>query len=51
VQIKKAETMSPEELSDKIVAGEFVNREAETYSDRYRIMSERIIAAEKGDEA
>jgi 2-oxoglutarate ferredoxin oxidoreductase subunit beta len=51
VQIAKSKTMTPEELKDKIVAGEFVNIEAETYSDRYKAKSEQIIAAERGEKA
>jgi len=49
VQINKARTMSPEELADKIVAGEFVNKNADTYSDSYRKKIEELMKAERGD--
>ena len=32
----KAQTMSPEELKDKIVCGEFVNKDVPEYTDRYQ---------------
>jgi 2-oxoglutarate ferredoxin oxidoreductase subunit beta len=41
--------MSPEEIGDKIVAGEFVNVDTETYIDRYEKMREKVLAAEGGE--
>ncbi|HQN28150.1 MAG TPA: 2-oxoacid:ferredoxin oxidoreductase subunit beta, partial [Mesotoga sp.] len=49
IQLAKAKTMSPEEIGDKIVAGEFVNVDTETYIDRYEKMREKVLAAEGGE--
>ena len=36
VPLAKAQTMSPEELRDKIVCGEFVNKDVPEYTERYQ---------------
>lgn len=42
VPVKKAETMSAEELEGKIITGEFVNVERPEYSDLYYRMVDRV---------
>lgn len=50
VQLNKAKTMDEQELKDKIVAGEFVNVQAETYIDRYEKLREKVLAQESEKE-
>lgn len=45
VSVKKAETMSPEGLENKIVTGEFVKTDRPEYTDQYYAMVERIKGA------
>lgn len=42
VPLAKAKTMSSEELEDKIVTGEFVNRPAPEYTEQYEKLIERV---------
>ncbi|AKI98091.1 2-oxoacid:ferredoxin oxidoreductase subunit beta [Kosmotoga pacifica] len=47
VTVKKAEKMSPEELKDKIVIGEFLNVEKETYNEKYEQLKKKLASSEK----